>query len=388
MEDQEFVVRRLQRELPKSTCIILRGRNPDALMPYEDHPLLKFGREYKLNGASDLLILGDLGFLESNPARNPDRKWWIQRCKELQGSGCRIFALLPFATDQVPESLRQVLAPVAWQGNDVRYLEEPERSRLIERMFVAAYPAMRIEPQLLRELRSIWPEAQDASLEASFWQHEFLADNHVNAAKNDLLDKEKLFKDRFEALDEATRRRILETIRRYRFASDFVPFWYMEFLNLSDRTRILTHEHAQDLQAMRTLVDQYRNDFDQRRLKLGLRDHLGWFIRRVTEEVFRVDGNVAANIRHIQRELVPDQKPHSSTRLSELVADGEQRVSFIEGNQGEVRLRSRGTDPVDSASVLPLRSTSRLIEVHVPRGAVSLVVIHILSDDVVAAPIV
>jgi hypothetical protein len=296
--------------------------------------------------------------------------------------------LLPFATDQVPESLRQVLAPVAWQGNDVRYLEEPERSRLIERLFVAAYPAMRIEPQLLRELRSIWPEAQDASLEASFWQHEFLADNHVNAAKNDLLDKEKLFKDRFEALDEATRRRILETIRRYRFASDFVPFWYMEFLNLSDRTRILTHEHAQDLQAMRTLVDQYRNDFDQRRLKLGLRDHLGWFIRRVTEEVFRVDGNVAANIRHIQRELVPDQKPHSSTRLSELVADGEQRVSFIEGNQGEVRLRSRGTDPVDSASVLPLRSTSRLIEVHVPRGAVSLVVIHILSDDVVAAPIV
>ncbi|MCE2784825.1 MAG: hypothetical protein LW699_08080 [Pirellula sp.] len=86
MEDQEFVVRRLQRELPKSTCIILRGRNPDALMPYEDHPLLKFGREYKLNGASDLLILGDLGFLESNPARNPDRKWWIQRCKELHGS--------------------------------------------------------------------------------------------------------------------------------------------------------------------------------------------------------------------------------------------------------------------------------------------------------------
>ena len=371
MEDQEFVVRRLQRELPKSTCIILRGRNPDALMPYEDHPLLKFGREYRLNGASDLLILGDLGFLESNPARNPDRKWWIQRCKELQGSGCRIFALLPFATDQVPESLRQVLAPVAWQGNDVRYLEEPERSRLIERLFVAAYPAMRIEPQLLRELRSIWPEAQDASLEASFWQHEFLADNHVNAAKNDLLDKEKLFKDRFEALDEATRRRILETIRRYRFASDFVPFWYMEFLNLSDRTRILTHEHAQDLQAVRTLVDQYRNDFDQKRLKLGLRDHLGWFIRRVTEEVFRVDGNVAANIRHFQRELVPDQQPHSSTRLSELVADGEQRVSFIEGNQGEVRLRSRGTDPVDSASVLPLRSTSRLIEVHVPRGAVS-----------------
>jgi formylglycine-generating enzyme required for sulfatase activity len=238
-------------------------------------------------------------------------------------------------------------------------------------MFVAAYPAMRIEPQLLRELRSIWPEAQDASLEASFWQHEFLADNHVNAAKNDLLDKEKLFKDRFEALDEATRRRILETIRRYRFASDFVPFWYMEFLNLSDRTRILTHEHAQDLQAMRKLVDQYRNDFDQRRLKLGLRDHLGWFIRRATEEVFRVDGSVAANIRHFQRELVPDQKPHSSTRLSELVADGEQRVSFIDGNQGEVRLRSRGTDPVDSALVLPLRSTSRLIEVHVPRGAVS-----------------
>jgi formylglycine-generating enzyme required for sulfatase activity len=371
MEDQEFVVRRLQRELPKNTCIILRGRNPDALMPYEDHPLLKFGREYRLIGASDLLILGDLGFLESNPARNPDRKWWIQRCKELHGSGCRIFALLPFATDQVPESLRQVLAPVAWQGNDVRYLEEPERSLLIERMFVAAYPAMRIEPQLLRELRSIWPEAQDASLESSFWQHEFLADNHVNAAKNDLLDKEKLFKDRFEALDETTRRRILETIRRYRFASDFVPFWYMEFLNLSDRTRILTHEHAQDLQAMRKLVDQYRNDFDQRRLKLGLRDHLGWFIRRVTEEVFRVDGNVAANIRHFQRELVPDQQPHSSTRLSELVADGEQRVSFIEGNQGEVRLRSRGTDPVDSASVLPLRSTSRLIEVHVPRGAIS-----------------
>ena len=371
MEDQEFVVRRLQRELPKSTCIVLRGRNPDALMPYEDHPLLKFGREYKLNGASDLLILGDLGFLESNPARNPDRKWWIQRCKELHGSGCRIFALLPFATDQVPESLRQVLAPVAWQGNDVRYLEEPERSLLIERMFVAAYPAMRIEPQLLRELRSIWPEAQDASLEASFWQHEFLADNHVNAAKNDLLDKEKLFKDRFEALDETTRRRILETIRRYRFASDFVPFWYMEFLNLSDRTRKLTDGHAQDLQAMTKLVDQYRNDFDQKRLKLGLRDHLGWFTRRATEEVFRVDGSVAANIRHFQRELVPDQKPHSSTRLSELVADGEQRVSFIEGNQGEVRLRSRGTDPVDSALALPLRSTSRLIEVHVPQGAIS-----------------
>jgi formylglycine-generating enzyme required for sulfatase activity len=238
-------------------------------------------------------------------------------------------------------------------------------------MFVAAYPAMRIEPQLLRELRSIWPEAQDASLEASFWQHEFLADNHVNAAKNDLLDKEKLFKDRFEALDETTRRRILETIRRYRFASDFVPFWYMEFLNLSDRTRKLTDGHAQDLQAMTKLVDQYRNDFDQKRLKLGLRDHLGWFTRRATEEVFRVDGSVAANIRHFQRELVPDQKPHSSTRLSELVADGEQRVGFIEGNQGEVRLRSRGTDQIDNALVLPLKSTSRLIEVHVPQGSIS-----------------
>jgi formylglycine-generating enzyme required for sulfatase activity len=145
----------------------------------------------------------------------------------------------------------------------------------------------------------------------------------------------------------------------------------MEFLNLSDRTRMLTHEHARDLHAMRKLVDQYRNDFDQRRLKLGLRDHLGWFIRRVTEEVFRVDGNVAANIRHFQRELVPDQQPHSSTRLSELVSDGEQRVGFIEGNQGEVRLRCRGIDQDNSALALPLRSTSRLVEVHVPQGAIS-----------------
>ncbi|MFM7699987.1 MAG: hypothetical protein ACKO7V_04255, partial [Bacteroidota bacterium] len=286
-EDQRLVIEHLGRELPQENREFFTAKTPDLLDLYYRNSILN-DRETVDDSASHLLILGDLGLLDQH-RKNEKQVWsgWIYR-QWIRGK--TIFALVPFSLALFPEWLQSIVHPIAWQGNSVQHVDiESARDELIQKMFVYAYPAMRIEPQLLRALRLMIPSADDVSLESEFWQHFHLADNHFLAAKNDRPSKEWRFRNWFYKLPMAERKRIVETIRTYRQASGSLADWYLEFLNLTDDTRKLIQEYEDDYCQTLQIVDAYQKRLEKGQLEQGMRDHLTWYAERASEAALETD---------------------------------------------------------------------------------------------------
>jgi formylglycine-generating enzyme required for sulfatase activity len=367
-EDQRLVIEHLSRELPQEHREFFTARNPSSIDLYYGNSSFK-NRNIVDDSASHLLILGDLGILDQH-RRNEKQIWkdWIYK-QWLNGK--TIFALVPFSLDLFPEWLQSIVQPIAWQGNQVRYVDsETEREELITKMFVHAYPAMRIEPQLLRALRLMIPSADDASLESSFWQHSQLADNHFLAAKNDRPSKESRFRKLFYALPEEGRTKIVETIRSYRQASGSLPYWYLEFLNLDEKTRKLIDEYDDDSCQMLQTVDAYQKRLAGGQLEHGMRDQLAWYAERASEAALDTK-NANEDIRYFREELLPNKNRHSSSRIREVKVDGSIREVKIRGTIHGLECEGERSVRGEKSTAIALQSTSRLIEVHVPRGAIS-----------------
>jgi formylglycine-generating enzyme required for sulfatase activity len=229
---------------------------------------------------------------------------------------------------------------------------------------------MRIEPQLLRAVRLMIPSADDASLESSFWQHSQLADNHFLAAKNDRPSKESRFRKLFYALPEEGRTKIVETIRSYRQASGSLPYWYLEFLNLDEKTRKLIDEYDDDSCQMLQTVDAYQKRLAGGQLEHGMRDQLAWYAERASEAALDTK-NANEDIRYFREELLPNKNRHSSSRIREVKVDGSIREVKLRGTIHGLECEGQRSVRGEKSTAIALQSTSRLIEVHVPRGAVS-----------------
>jgi formylglycine-generating enzyme required for sulfatase activity len=367
-EDQRLVIEHLSRELPQEHREFFTARNPFLIDLYYGNSSFK-NRNIVDDSASHLLILGDLGILDQH-RRNEKQIWkdWIYK-QWLNGK--TIFALVPFSLDLFPEWLQSIVQPIAWQGNQVRYVDsEAEREEMITKIFVHAYPAMRIEPQLLRALRLMIPSADDPSLESSFWQHSQLADNHFLAAKNDRPSKESRFRKLFYALPEEGRTKIVETIRSYRQASGSLPYWYLEFLNLDEKTRKLIDEYDDDSCQMLQTVDAYQKRLAGGQLEHGMRDQLAWYAERASEAALDTK-NANEDIRYFREELLPNKNRHSSSRIREVKVDGSIREVKLRGTIHGLECEGQRSVRGEKSTAIALQSTSRLIEVHVPRGAVS-----------------
>ena len=375
--DQQLVAEQIGRELARDQCRFSVGRLPHVLDKSNTKLRTQFRRGWSDSEEelrrddpepqSTVLILGDLAVLERH--KPYERASWVHCCRRWRQQGVKIYALVPYATDQLPREFAELVEPIAWQGNGIEYASDQRREDLLRAIFVRAYPAMQLEPALLRELRTMVPDAMDASLESDIWQHDWLASNHVGGARNDRVDVKERLQDEFELLEDETRRLVLSTQRRIRQSAGYLSLWQLEFLNQTLRTRKLLTEYQQDTAAMRRTLKQYEAYVLKDAVPDDQHDQIAWYSRRASEAA-QADDLVGDSVRRLQRTFQESQGHHRATRIDEIRSDGIQRSVGLIGLFDKIEARViRGGSEVASfgADWVTMRSTSPVIEVQVPQ---------------------
>ena len=375
--DQQLVAEQIGRELARDQCRFSVGRLPHLLDKSNTKLRTQFRRGWceseedlsreEPDPQSTVLILGDLAVLERH--KPYERASWVHCCRRWRQRGVKIYALVPYATDQLPREFAELVEPIAWQGNGVEYASDQRREDLLRAIFVRSYPAMQLEPALLRELRTMVPDAMDASLESDIWQHDWLASNHVGGARNDRVDVKERLQDEFELLEDETRRLVLSTQRRIRQSAGYLSLWQLEFLNQTLRTRELLKEYKQDTAAMRRTLKEYEAYVRSGVIPDDKRDQIAWYSRRVSEAA-QGDDSVGDSVRRLQRTFQESPGLHPATRIDEIRSDGIQRSVGLMGVFDKIEARViRGGSEVASVGSdwVTLRSTSPVVEVQVPQ---------------------
>jgi len=377
--DQQLVAKQIGRELARDQCRFSVGRLPHVLDKSNTTLRTQFRRGWseseedlcreEPDPQSTVLILGDLAVLERHKPH--ERASWVHCCRRWRQRGVKIYALVPYATDQLPREFADLVEPIAWQGNGVEYASDQRREDLLRAIFVRAYPAMQLEPALLRELRTMVPDAMDASLESDIWQHDWLASNHVGGARNDRVDVKERLQDEFELLEDETRRLVLSTQRRFRQSAGYGSLWQLEFLNQTLRTRELLKEYKQDTAAMRRTLKEYEAYVRSGVIPDDKHDQIAWYSRRATEAALNdKDKRIGESVRLLQRIFQDGEPFHPATQIPEIRSDGIQRSVGLMGLFDKIEARViRGVSEVAlvGSDWVTLRSTSPVIEVQVPQ---------------------
>jgi formylglycine-generating enzyme required for sulfatase activity len=374
--DQQLVAKQIGRELARDQCRFSVGRLPHVLDKSNTTLRTQFRlgwtesvedlRNEEPDPQSTVLILGDLAVLERHKPQ--ERASWVHCCRRWRQRGVKIYALVPYATDQLPREFAELVEPIAWQGNGVEYASDQRREDLLRAIFVRSYPAMQLEPALLRELRTMVPDAMDASLESDIWQHDWLASNHVGGARNDRVDVKERLQDEFERLEDETRRWVLSIQRRFRQNAGYGSLWQLEFLNQTPRTRALLKEYKQDTEAMRRTLKEYEAYVLRDAIPDDKHDQIAWYSRRASEAALD-DESIGGSVRLLQRTFQDCDSFHPATRIPEIRSDGIQRSVGLTGRFDKIEARViRGGSEVASVGSdrVTLRSTSPVIEIQVP----------------------
>jgi formylglycine-generating enzyme required for sulfatase activity len=374
--DQQLVAEQIGRELARDQCRFSVGRLPHVLDKSNTTLRTQFRRGWteseedlrneEPDPQSTVLILGDLAVLERHKPQ--ERASWVHCCSRWRQRGVKIYALVPYATDQLPREFIELVEPIAWQGNGVEYASNQRREDFLRAIFVRSYPAMQLEPALLRELRTMVPDAMDASLESDIWQHDWLASNHVGGARNDRVDVKERLHDEFERLEDETRRWVLSIQRRFRQSAGYGSLWQLEFLNQTLRTRKLLKEYKQDTEAMSRTLKEYEAYVLRDAIPDDKHDQIAWYSRRVSEAALD-DDLVGNSVRRLQRTFQESQGLHRATRIGEIRSDGIPRSVGLTGRFDKIEARViRGGSEVASAGSdrVTMRSTSPVIEIQVP----------------------
>jgi formylglycine-generating enzyme required for sulfatase activity len=374
--DQQLVAKQLAHDLARDQCRFSVGRLPNLLDKSSSklRTRLRSGWDEGLDDdhteepdpQSTVLILGDLAVLERHKPH--ERAAWVRSCRRWRQRGVKIYALVPYATDQLPRELSELVEPIAWQGNAIEYARDLRREELLRAIFVRTYPAMQLEPGLLRELRTMVPDALDASLESDIWQHDWLASNHVTAARNDRVDVKERLQAEFERLDREIRRMVLSTQRRFRQSTGHRSLWQLEFLNQTLETRALLDEYEQDTAAMRRTLREYEDYVLRDAIPDDKRDQIVWYSRR-TSEAARSDPLIGDSVRLLQRTFHQSEPWHPATTMEELKTDGIQRlVRLMPGEErlGAERFRGSGNAFAGGGNSVVIEGTCRGLALQVP----------------------
>jgi|694.fasta_scaffold01957_11 formylglycine-generating enzyme required for sulfatase activity len=376
--DQQLVAEQIGRELARDQCRFSVGRLPHVLDKSNTTLRTQFRRGWteseedvrneEPDPQSTVLILGDLAVLERHKPQ--ERASWVHCCRRWRQRGVKIYALVPYATDQLPREFAELVEPIAWQGNGVEYASDQRREDLLRAIFVRSYPAMQLEPALLRELRTMVPDAMDASLESDIWQHDWLASNHVGGARNDRVDVKERLQDEFERLEDETRRWVLSIQRRFRQSQGYRSLWQLEFLNQTLRTRELLKEYEQDTEAMRRTLKEYEAYVRSGAIPDDKHDQIAWYSRRASEAALNdKDKRIGESVRLLQRTFQDSESFHPATQIPEIRSDGIQRSVGLTGRFDKIEARViRGGSEVASVGSdrVTMRSTSPVIEIQVP----------------------
>ncbi|MCA9051385.1 MAG: formylglycine-generating enzyme family protein, partial [Planctomycetaceae bacterium] len=153
-------------------------------------------------------------------------------------------ALVPCSPRMVPRSLSSIYEIIAWQTEQSAWTADlAERQRVLSLLFRFLSPAIRIEPGLLRHVRTLLSNAEDASLESEFWTDPRLSSNHPIAAT---MRKDQSVRLRMEFANlpnTGEQLRVLNAIRRWHSAlKDSPEIWLEEFLSLPPHLKKLIPE--------------------------------------------------------------------------------------------------------------------------------------------------
>jgi formylglycine-generating enzyme required for sulfatase activity len=299
-DDQVQVLNRLKRIIPEHGLEVFVGSSPDS------GPIRKLGESY--TGGS-VLVLGDLGALQLSGDRLQEA--WQAWGQALRESGCHPLALVPCAVDGIPSGLRQTFTVSSWQPLPHAHVEDPDdRRKAVERLLGLLSPAIRIEPGLLREVRTLLPgpgdAAADASLESELWQHPTVVSRHVSAATLDAEHASKVLMPQFENESQPLRSAVLDVIRKWRHPLP-AEVWLQEVMRLAPDSRRLVPD--QDWKDAQSALNFLARKATAPGGEMGaVRDYLGRALARVTDAAWS-DREIGPVYRMLHRAILSESQP-------------------------------------------------------------------------------
>lgn len=123
-----------------------------------------------------ILILSDIGMLSESQI---ERKHWLYLGRKLKSAGFLPYVLAPVSPQYIDLELSRYYYICLWDRNS-RFLRQQHCENFnfvnvnskIEKLITLLSPAIRIEPELLRDVRYLLSANEfDVSLESKFWQH-------------------------------------------------------------------------------------------------------------------------------------------------------------------------------------------------------------------------
>ena len=224
--DQEWVGDQLAALYPSHGLTIARLGEGDA-QPVARWPRAQWGQAAAPAPGAMVVVLGDLGCLakEGESLRRFWRDWGVW----LRDNQNAVVALVPGPLHMAPPELAQVWTMVRWDMAGTTASGAAEAA--VQRLLTLLAPAVRVEPGLLRAMRTWLPEGRgDAGLEARVWQHEAIASQHSEAASWEP-ERRKAYLDRFAQEPKAVREAALQVIKGWR-ANLQAAVWFEEVLGL------------------------------------------------------------------------------------------------------------------------------------------------------------
>jgi formylglycine-generating enzyme required for sulfatase activity len=239
--DQEALCSQLQAITPPGTITTVYVSDPGDEFVYVDQAG-DFAR-FEFDCPARIIVLSDLGWLQTGRNSELLERWqlWATRTSN---QGNSVVALVPFPTSVVDASLRRCFELVAWQRSSHSFvLDTAQRSELVRKLLAAVSPVVRLEPGLLRAIRTCLATIEDASIESDFWQHPAIVGRHVDAGSLDRSEMENRYGAEFSKLPSAQRAKILAAIRSWRYEfSESPAVWFQEILSLDIESQEIIEE--------------------------------------------------------------------------------------------------------------------------------------------------
>jgi hypothetical protein len=184
--DQEHLIEKIQKLIPKSSLEILRFENCPSRGIFDDADIEK--HDYSLPPAGSLvLILSDLGIGQPHIAANrAGAKEWLNFIRRIRSGGSDALAYVPYKPKRWPKSLSKSLSMIQWDSpqSSGTYSAKPllnlsagiETIRELKfvtphalELATAVSMAARIEPELIRYVRLLLLPHIGAGSEADLW---------------------------------------------------------------------------------------------------------------------------------------------------------------------------------------------------------------------------
>ena len=223
--DQDLVLAALCRHIPD--CVI------DTLT-FDDHKgaFIRFGEVIPLDeivGTSpEILVLGDLGAVSG---KSIVREVWLELGRRLPAGFARVLS-------PVPESNIDARSREIWQvGRWARHPGSGSSEELAEELLRLISPAIRIEPNLLRQVRVAALPHTGPEIEALVWNHPAMEirQEDAGALRPEIA---KRLRQEFALLDREKRRAAILAMRNWR-GDLHSGVWFEEVLDLDADSRTL-----------------------------------------------------------------------------------------------------------------------------------------------------